>query len=161
MKITTIVLLLCLSSLAWPVNRAEAFKCDVTATGVNFGGYDVFSSVPRDSTGTITVTCNNPDKTDKNNPRDDIVVEISLSTGDSLSFSPRQMQSATGETLDYNLFSTPFSTIWGDGGGSSPSQSELVNKDMPWNATLFGRIPAQQNVSAGNYSDTITVTIDF
>jgi spore coat protein U-like protein len=53
------------------------------------------------------------------------------------------------------------STIWGDGGGSSSVQTALVAKDMPWNATLFGRIPARQNVSAGSYSDTITVTIDF
>jgi spore coat protein U-like protein len=161
MRISTIVLLLCLSSLAWPVNRAEAFKCDVTATGVNFGGYDVFSSVPRDSTGTITVTCNNPDNTDKKNPNEDIQVEISLSTGNSGSFSPRQMQSATGDALSYNLYATPFSTILGDGGGSSSVITGFVNKDMPWNVTIYGSIPARQNVRAGSYSDTITVTIDF
>jgi spore coat protein U-like protein len=161
MRISVIVLLLCLSSLAWPVNRAEAFNCDVTATGVNFGGYDVFSSVPRDSTGTITVTCNNPDKTDKNNPSEDIEVEISLSPGNSGSFSPRQMQSATGDSLSYNLYTIPFSTIWGDGGGSSSVTTGFVNKDMPLNVIIYGRIPERQNVRAGSYSDNITVTIDF
>ncbi len=158
MKITTIVLLLCLSSLAWPVNRAEAFKCDVTATGLNFGNYDVFSPIPVDSTASINVTCNIPPQ----NPQAPLAVNISLSPGISGSFVPRAMQSTGGDTLNYNLYSTAsMSTIWGDGGGSSSVQTAFVTKDMPWNATLFGRIPAQQNVRAGSYSDTITVTIDF
>ncbi len=158
MKITTIVLLLCLSSLAWPVNRAEAFKCDVTATGLNFGSYDVFSPVPLDSTASINVTCNIPSQ----NPQAPLPVVISLSPGISGSFAPRSMQSTGGDTLNYNLYSTAsMSTIWGDGGGSSSVQTAFVNKDMPWNATIFARIPARQNVRAGSYSDTITVTIDF
>jgi spore coat protein U-like protein len=160
MRISTIALLLCLSSLIWSVNRAEAFKCDVTATGVNFGGYDVFSSAPRDSSGTITVICNNPDNTDNNNPREDIQVEISLSTGNSGSFSPRQMLSGTGDVLSYNLYSTSFSTIWGDIASNS-SVTGFVNKDKPLDVTIYGRIPPRQNVSAGSYSDIITVTIDF
>jgi spore coat protein U-like protein len=158
MRISTIVLLLCLSSLIWSVNRAEAFKCDVTATGLNFGSYDVFSPVPLDSTASINVSCNIPAQ----NPQAPLAVTISLSPGSSGSFAPRAMQSAGADTLNYNLYAnTSMSTIWGDGGGSSSVQTAFVTRDMPWNATLFGRIPAHQNVSAGSYSDTITVTIDF
>jgi spore coat protein U-like protein len=150
--------LLCLSSLAWPVNRAEAFNCDVTATGLNFGSYDVFAPVPLDSTASINVSCNIPPQ----NPQAPLAVTISLSPGSSGSFAPRSMQSAGADTLDYNLYANAsMSAIWGDGGGSSTVQSAFVTSAMPWNATLFGRIPARQNVSAGSYSDTITVTIDF
>jgi spore coat protein U-like protein len=158
MRISAIVLLLCLSSLAWPANRAQAAQCDVTATSINFGSYDVFSSIPVDSTASINVTCKIP----SDSPQAPLPVVISLSPGNSGNFSPRSMQSTGSDTLDYNLYANAsMSTIWGDGGGSSSVQTALVAKDMPWNATLFGRIPARQNVSAGSYSDTITVTIDF
>ncbi len=158
MKITTIVLLLCLSSLAWPVNRAEAFQCDVTATGLNFGSYDVFSPVPLDSTASINVSCNIPPQ----NAHAPLAVTISLSPGNSGSFAPRSMQSAGGDTLDYNLYANATSlSPWGNGSGSSYVQNAPVTSATPWNATIFARIPARQNVRAGSYSDTITVTIDF
>jgi spore coat protein U-like protein len=158
MRISTIVLLLCLSSLIWSVNRAEAFKCDVTATGLNFGSYDVFSPVPLDSTASIGVSCNIP----SNNPHAPLAVIISLNPGNSGNFSPRSMQSAGADTLDYNLYTNAsMSTIWGDGNGGSSMQTAFVTSDMPWNASIFGRIPARQNVSVGSYSDIITVTIDF
>jgi len=157
MKITAIVLVLSLSSLAWSVSQAQAFKCDVTATGLNFNSYDVFSPVPRDSTASITVSCNIPPQ----NPQAPLPVTVSLSPGISGSFAPRSMESAGPDHLEYNLYANGYSTIWGDGGGSSSVQSALVTKDMPWNTTIFGRIPARQNVRAGSYSDTITVTIDF
>ncbi len=158
MKITATVIFLCLISLVWPTHQAQAAQCDVTATSINFGNYDVFSPIPVDSTASINVTCKIP----SNSPQAPLPVIISLSPGNSGSFSPRSMQSTGADTLDYNLYTNAsMSTIWGDGGGSSSVQTAFVAKDMPWSATLFGRIPAQQNVRAGSYSDTITVTIDF
>jgi spore coat protein U-like protein len=43
--------------------------CTVSATGVDFGAYDVFVTTPLDSTGTVTVTCDQA-------PPADIVVAI-------------------------------------------------------------------------------------
>lgn len=34
--------------------------CTVSSTGINFGNYDVFSIMPLDSTGSITVDCSIP-----------------------------------------------------------------------------------------------------
>jgi spore coat protein U-like protein len=70
------------------------------------------------------------------------------------------MLSGTGDVLSYNLYSTSFSTIWGDIASNS-SVTGFVNKDKPLDVTIYGRIPPRQNVSAGSYSDIITVTIDF
>jgi spore coat protein U-like protein len=152
------LLLLCLLTLAWPVARAEAFKCDVTATSLNFGSYDIFSPTPLDSTASINVTCNIPSR----NPQAPMTVTVSLSTCSSGSFAQRWMQAGGPDNLNYNLYTNAsFSTIWGDGGGSSSTQTGFVSKASPWNATIYGRIPALQNVSTGNYGDTITVTIDF
>jgi len=139
--------------------KASAFKCDVTATGLNFGGYDVFDNVAKDATGTITVTCNAPEQ----NPNAPIPVLISLSPGSSGTFAQRQMHSAAGSTpLNYNLFTNAScSTIWGDGSGPSSVLNNFVTKNSPWMATIFGRMPPRQNVSAGQYSDLITVTIQW
>jgi spore coat protein U-like protein len=138
---------------------AAAFNCNVNVTGLSFGGYDVFSAIPKDSTATVTVTCNAPSQ----NPTAPIPVIISLSPGSSGSFAQRQLQRAGGsDRLAYNLYTTPsFSTVWGDGGGGSQTQTNLVTKDTPWTANIYGRIPAGQNVSVGSYTDVITVTIEW
>jgi spore coat protein U-like protein len=159
MKILTLIImseLFCLLVFALP---AAAFTCRVNATGLNFGSYDVFSTIPKDATSTITVTCKAPPQ----NPNTPIPVTISLTPGTSGSFAQRQLQRVGGpDQLAYNLFTTPsFSTVWGDGRGSSQTQTNSITTATPWNATLYGRIPARQNISAGSYSDIITVTIDW
>ncbi len=135
------------------VSSAHA-ACRVTATGLNFGAYDVFSAVPRDTTGTVTVTCDQ-------NPPTDITVTIGPSAG-SGGFNPRQMRQAGGtDRLGYNLYTTAsMSSVWGDGSaGTSAVFIRKVNRNRPATATIFGRIPARQNVSVGSYSETLTVTI--
>ena len=159
MRSRSILLVLCLVGVIGFVSRSEAFNCDVIATGVNFGSYDVFSPVPLDSTGSINVTCNIPPQ----NPHAPLAVTVSLSPGNSGSFSQRAMQQAGGpDSLNYNLYTNAsMSTIWGDGGGSSSVETAFVTQDMPYRATIYGRIPARQNVRAGSYGDVITVTIEY
>lgn len=159
MRSIIILLALCLLGVVGSVIRVQAFSCDVSATGVNFGSYDVFSPVPLDSTGSINVTCNIPPK----NPHAPLAVTVSLSPGNSGSFAQRAMQQTGGpDQLNYNLYTNAsMSTPWGDGGGSSSVETAFVTKDMPYRATIYGRIPAKQNVRAGSYGDIITVTIEY
>jgi spore coat protein U-like protein len=134
-------------------NAAHA-ACRVTTTGMNFGAYDVFAAVPRDSTGTVTVAC------DLNPPTD-----VTISIGPSLpsgGFQPRQMRRASGtDRMNYNLYTTAsMTTVWGDGSaGTSTVLLRKVNKNHPVTTTIYGRIPPGQNVSVGAYSDAVTVTI--
>lgn len=133
--------------------RADA-ACRVSTTGLNFGAYDVFSAVPRDTTGTVTVECDT-------NPPTDVTIAIGASGG-SGGFNPRQMRLTAGaDRLNYNLFTTAsMSTVWGDGSaGTSTVFLSKVNKNHPVTTTIFGRISPGQNVSVGSYSDTLTVTI--
>ena len=67
------------------------------------------------------------------------------------------------ETLTYNLFrDAAFTTVWGDGSGTT-GQYQIGNPpnntDVP--LTVYGRVPALQDVSAGSYSDTVIATINF
>jgi spore coat protein U-like protein len=144
-----LAVLLCLI----PVGEAGA-ACTVSATGVNFGAYDVFVTTPLDSTGTVTVTCDQA-------PPADITISIGPS-GTSGGFIPRQMRSASSsDRLNYNLFiNAGRSTVWGDGAaGTSTFFLKNVKKNRPAVTTIYGRIPPGQDVSVGSYSDSLTVTI--
>lgn len=136
--------------------EGTAFVCSVTSTPVNFSSYDVFSPIPRDSAGSITITCNNPDKKP-------IPVNISISSGSAGIFTPRQMsQTAGSDRMKYNLFIDSSRTaIWGDGTGSTSTVTKIVNKDIVINESIYGRIAALQNLSVGTYSDTLTVTVSW
>jgi spore coat protein U-like protein len=134
--------------------NAHAFHCTATTTPVSFVGYDVFSSYPLDSTGSITIYCNNPEK--KAMP-----VTVSISSGAAGSFNPRQMQRAgSGDRMNYYLFTDPSrTTIWGDGSGGSSIFRRTIDRETPVHATVYGRVPARQNLRAGAYHDSLVVTV--
>jgi spore coat protein U-like protein len=130
-------------------SHVEAAACTVSSTGVSFGTYDVFSGSSLDSTGTISFSC------DKKQD-----VEIWLSTGGSGTFSPRRMSGP--DSLDYNLYLDAARTnIWGDDTFGSVYTQNNVPKNTSINVTVYGRIPAGQDVSAGSYTDTVTLTINW
>lgn len=136
--------------------KSFAFNCSVSTTPVNFINYDVFSPSPGYSTGIVLITCNAPAQ----NP---LTVNISINSGGSGTFNPRQMRAATGsDRLNYYLFTDASRTvIWGDGTSGTSTVTNLVTKNVPWNATIFGMLPPRQNLSAGNYRDTLLVTVNW
>jgi len=133
---------------------ARAFHCTVSTTPVSFGSYNILSTAPLDTAGTITLYCNNPDK--KPMP-----VEVTISSGRSGSFNPRQMQLAGGaDRMNYYLFIDPSRTrIWGDLTSGYPYFHGSIVKTDPLILTIYGRVPARQNLRAGAYSDSLVVTV--
>jgi spore coat protein U-like protein len=132
----------------------EAYAaCSVSTTNINFGTYDVFSITPKDSTGTITVTCGSP-------PPPHVTITIG-SSPNSGGFIPRKLKPTSGtDFLNYNLFTdASMTSVWGDGTGGTSTVSKVVTPGRPGIATVYGRIPAKQNVSVGTYSETLTVTV--
>ncbi len=127
--------------------------CTVSATPLSFGSYDVFSAAPLDSTGTITVSCD-----ERRAPQ--VLISIGQSTN-SGGFDPRAMKHATGgELLMYNLYTNNGrSRIWGDGSGNTSTVTRKVRRNRPLNRTVHGRVPPLQDVEAGAYHETLTVTI--
>ncbi len=143
------------------VPRAYA-ACAVSTTPVTFGVYDVLSSSPLVSNGSVTVDCSVGAAPP--NPPVDVLITIGQSPN-SGGFNPRKMKNAAGpDLLNYNLYtSSTMTSIWGDGtGGTSTVTLRSVNKNIPpIVTTVYGRILADQNVSAGSYSDTLIVTITW
>ncbi|HKJ04612.1 MAG TPA: spore coat U domain-containing protein [Geopsychrobacteraceae bacterium] len=149
-----LLLILCLVILL-PAS-ASAFKCNITVTGVAFGSYNALAPATTSTTGDIGVTCNIKAK----NKAAPLSVSVSISAGQSGSFSQRFMTDASGSMLNYNLYmDAGGGTIWGDGTGGSSNRIENVTQESPLNAKVYGRIPAGQNAPVGSYSDILTVTV--
>jgi spore coat protein U-like protein len=125
--------------------------CTISTTSVNFGSYNVYASSPTDSTGSVTFKCN----------FFDFNISVALSQGQSGTYFPRAMRKG-GEQLPYNLFrDAGRSSVWGDGTGGT---TQYVN-NWPFGQTIvltiYGRVDAGADVSAGNYSDTVSAIINF
>jgi spore coat protein U-like protein len=130
----------------WALPGAAIADCSVNVIGLSFGSYDTFAATDTDITGSVSVNC---DATTS--------VQIALSAGFG-PFATRQMKSGAS-SLFYNLYTDPSRlTIWGDG---SPGTSLLSFSGVTGTYTVYGRIPARQNVPVGTYGDTITVTLTF
>lgn len=148
------VILVCVAALVL-FSASEAYAapaCTISATSVNFGSYNVFTGSATDSTGTITINCNGSAHN----------IIVTLSQGASSSFNPRAMTNG-GETLTYNLYrDASRTTIWGDGtGGTSTYTNANPANNSDIVLTVYGRVPAGQDVSAGGYSDTVAAVINF
>lgn len=131
----------------------EGAQCWILqSTGVAFGMYDVYSPTPLDSVGAIGILCNPGART----------ITVSLSSGNSGSFAQRFMRSAA-DTLNYNLYRDGARTeIWGDGTGGSLLYGPITITGWSWTSlSVFGRVTPGQDVAAGNYLDTVTVTVNF
>ena len=139
-------------------------SCSVAATGVSFGAYDISLATPNDSTGDVTVTCIYVPPGGATG----VNIQASLSPGVSGSYSPRQMALGPGR-LNYNLFLDAARTsIWGNGlSGTGIATASFTVGPGVGNGTrsaqfpVYGRVPAQQVVGMGAYSDTIVVTVTF
>lgn len=137
---------------------ARAHICTVSATGVSFGLYDPRSSSPRDSTATVNVGC-----TGLVGLTIAVNYSISLSAGNG-SVTSRYMSSGMGQ-LRYQLYGDAARTsVWGDGTGPTAvvTGSWLIGLFVPYQSyTIYGRIPPNQHVAPGTYTDTILVTVVY
>jgi spore coat protein U-like protein len=144
--IAVTLLALCHQGTAWAL-------CTVSAAPADFGSYNVLLSAAHDTQSSITVDCNETPPA-----RPTISIGPSPNSG---GFAPRQMKLSGGsELINYNLYiDSGMTQIWGDGSGNTFTLNNAVFKKAPWIATVYGRIPPEQNVSAGTYNEILTVTI--
>ena len=122
---------------------------------LSFGLYDALSAAPVTTSGNAVINCNEI-------PPPTVTVQLGPSAV-SGGYFPRRMRAATGgDVLDYNFYAdSSASAVFGDGTGGTVTRSLKVNKNQPWSVTFYGRIAPNQDVSAGSYADTLTITINF
>jgi len=137
------------------VEAQAANTCNFTnVTNVSFGSYDTLSAGNVDSTGSLTIDCSAAWTT--------VTTSIGPSPN-SGGFTPRDMKLTTGtDLLNYNLYTTASrNIIWGDGTQGTSTVVQSIQKNHPWTGTFYGRIPGSQDVSIGNYSEVLLITISF
>ena len=140
---------------------AAATSCMLNVGGgMAFGSYDVLSAAPNDSVATVTALCT------RNRGPQFVTVTVQLSQGSNgTSVSARRMRNIgpAGGYLNYNLFrDVARSAVWGFSTGvDTVSQTLSVPNRGSSTATftIYGRIPAKQDVAVGSYTDTVTVTV--
>ena len=149
---------LCMAFLLMLLGGEEVMAgCSVNASSIGFGAYDTFSNTPRDSSGSISVNCTS--EVVKAN----VTMSASSTSG---TFNPRKMKGTGADRLDYNIFIDGSRTVIfgnGTGGSSLVDLKRPTGKPAPWgqNISFYGRIFPGQDVSPGEYSDNLTVTINW
>lgn len=141
-----------------------AVNCAVDAGGgLAFGNYDVFSQANDTSQGTVTVSCT---RRGRRPPPLTVNFTVSLSPGNAGSYSPRAMAGPAG-MLGYNIYADPnYATIWGDGSPGTQTVPGAVafgrgQTSAATSLTIYGSVPARQNVTAAAYSDSIVATLNY
>ena len=89
--------------------------------------------------------------------------EISLSEGGSANFTQRQMSETTAPAnkLNYNLYTdNTYATIWGNGTAGTGTVLGLGTSSDSFHI-VYTRIPVQATPYAGNYTDTLTITVVY
>lgn len=135
----------------------SAPSCSVSILrSLNFGNYNPFSVNNDDSTARIRIKCRG---------RGSVSYQILLSTGQTGNYFPRKMKIDDGgsQQLNYNIYTKGNRTIiWGDGTSGTSTKQKTKSSPFTKRHTLYGQIPARQTtVKAGNYSDTILVTVNY
>lgn len=144
-----------------PALAAAAVSCTVSATGPLFGIYNPLSATPTYANGQVQATC-----TLLSGGATTVNLVSSYSTGHSGSYALRSMAAGTN-ILHYNLFfDAAYTQIRGDGTGGSQTGGASFsltpgNPTQSTTSTIYGRIPASQDVAAGAYTDTIIVTVTY
>lgn len=136
-----------------------ATTCSVAVGNVAFGGYDVFSPVNLDSTGLLVVTCQRAGGPANST----LAIAIGTSASSGLVANRRMQPGSGSDFLRYNLFRDAARTaVWGNTAGVDTLVQAISvpnNGSAQVSATIFGRIPAGQDVRAGIYTDSVMITV--
>lgn len=148
-----LVVLLAAAALAPGGARAEPACIFGTSTALAFGTYDPLSSLPADSTSTLSYRC----------PRNPPPLRILIDRGLTGSYAARELRQGA-EVLLYNVYLDAQRTIvWGDGTDGSRVGPMITTQGDGGTLSVyvFGRIPAGQDAVAGVYADTLRVSFEM
>jgi len=160
-NIVAIAAALVACGVAAPALAAVTVNCTVSASSLAFGIYNPLNTVATTSTGSLLITC-----TGTGTGSVSVTTAVTFSTGLSGTYASRKMFSG-GNALNYNIYwSTQYAQIMGDGsggsfGGTAGPFTVFAGGSVPVTGTMYGRIPAQQDVAPGGYVDTVLVTVTY
>ena len=139
------------------VSAAVTATCSISTVNMNFGNYDpvtTHATTPLDVNGSVTIACTKGTTT-----------YIDLNPGSNTANAvgtTRAMATAGPDYLSYELYQdNTFTTVWGVGNPGNAFVPPVAPSKAPRTFTIYGRIPSGQDRTVGNYSDTVTATVNF
>jgi spore coat protein U-like protein len=137
------------TSTAFMVTANNSATCAVSASNLNFGSAGVLQSSV-DGTSTVSITCTNSTP-----------YTVSPDGGLSQATNPTQRLMTKGsEQITYGLYQdTGRTQPWGNSTGTNTVAG--TGSGLSQNATVYGRVPAQNTPSPGTYTDTVVVTVTY
>ncbi len=155
-KFKIIKIAVILTALLEEQNILAAPSCSLSVVNsLSFGTYQPFNASANQSTATLKIKCTG---------KGDVNYDLSLSTGNSGSYFPRQMTLSGGTAkLQYNIYiASARNNIWGDGNSGTNVISNSKSSPLTKRHTVYGEIDALQTTAKiGSYSDLIIATLDF
>jgi spore coat protein U-like protein len=128
-------------------------NCTISTAALAFGNYDpvnVNAAAPLDSAGTVTIACTKGTS-----------ATIGLGLGANASGTTRRMTDGSGNFLVYEVYhEVAHTTVWGTAGAALLSPAAAPSKAAR-NFSVYGSVTANQDINAGNYTDTVVATVNF
>ncbi len=143
------------ASSSFNVTASVIAACLLSSSPLAFGNYDPTAASATAGSTTVAATCTLSDP---------YTIALNNGNGSGANYSSgsagRKMTITSGTaTLGYNLYQdSGYTTVWGTTGSALYSGT---GTGAAQSVTVYGRIPAQQVVGVGSYSDTISATISF
>lgn len=127
--------------------------CAVSTANLGFGTYSPIAGSALDGTTTITVTCT------LGTPYN-VRLDPGAHSGGTVSTRKMQRTSGGSETVNYSLYRNAGRTQnWGE--TDNTDTVSATGTGVSQGHTVYGRIPASENVPTGSYSDTVNVTVSY
>jgi spore coat protein U-like protein len=139
------------------VSTSVLMSCTISAGAMTFSSYDPTASADNDATATITSTCTSGGAA---------VITMSqgghAQSGSSDAAPARAMWNGSegeSEELLYQVYSdSAGGTVW----GNTDATGKSITADGTAQAfTAYGRIPKNQTVSSGTFTDSVAVTLTY
>lgn len=134
------------------VSATVSAMCTISANPLAFGPYDPVvanASTNLDQAGSLSVACTKGTS-----------APISLNLGTHASGTTRRMQNGTTATefLTYEIYTTAGRTVvW----NTANTVTYTAASKAAATVNVYGRVPSNQDVAIGNYTDSVTATITF
>lgn len=135
------------------ISASVAAVCTVSTSPVAFGAYDPVvanAAAALNANGSVTVACTKGAS-----------ATVDLGVGGNLSGGSRRM-AAGANFLNYALYQdAALTTVWGSGMTGGSTKTYNSTSKAPTALTVYGSIPAGQDVAVGSYADTVVATVNY
>lgn len=137
----------------WMPPPVSAMSCQLLAASrFNFGAYDPLSPLPLDVQATYALQCM-PD-----HPQEKLALKITVLPAGSNS--AHLQGSSTDQSVRFGMYSDPERSIPMD---ARPliELSDRISTLREYPITIYGRLPARQNIAAGVYRASVQLLIEY